>query len=156
MELPTLCFPAEVKRRSMSLLSSAATGRWQWRRMKPRDKKLILNMFYCVSCQWNASFPADKMPCRTLLPPTGQPPARVVGAQLHPQLHPVQLWFFLGRLMWWRRLTEVESEHRNGGRKWLWTWRACCQMACWSEVRAARVTSWGVTLILRRWTDDGT
>ncbi len=33
--------------------------------------------------------------------------------------------------MWWRRLSEVQTEHQNGeerGFKWLWTWNGCwCQ-----------------------------
>ncbi len=38
--------------------------------------------------------------------------------------------------MWWRRLSEVQTEHQNGeerGFKWLWTWNGCWFQTGWSE-----------------------
>ncbi len=42
----------------------------------------------------------------------------------------------LGIQMWWRRLSEVQTEHQNGeekGFKWLWTWNGCWCQTGWSE-----------------------
>ncbi len=55
--------------------------------------------------------------------------------------------------MWWRRLTEVQTEHQNGEERrfeWLWTWNGCwCQTACSEYSKTADLLEFSRTTISR-------
>ncbi len=55
--------------------------------------------------------------------------------------------------MWWRRLSEVQTEHQNGeerGFKWLWTWNGCwCRRTGLSISQTADLLGFSHTTISR-------
>ncbi len=55
--------------------------------------------------------------------------------------------------MWWRRLSEVQTEHQNGeerGFKWLWTWNGCwCRRTDLSISETADLLGFSDTTISR-------